>query len=126
MTAEDDPHFAEFWRLYPRKDAKGAARKAWKSALKRGATPAAIIAGVRAYPFSPDPKFQPMPTTWLNQDRFEGVVITAPLTIAASAQSRSSWRDKYEHAEVPYRSFPEQRAIRADEPFTIEGSLFDD
>lgn len=29
--------------------------------------------GLAAYQFSPDPKFQPHPATWLNQDRFRDV-----------------------------------------------------
>lgn len=127
MTAQpsEDPLFVEFWKIYPRKDAKGAARRAFAKACTK-ATAAEIIAGVKRYPFSPDPQFRPMPATWLNDERWTSEDPTTPPTVAAAAQSRSSWRDKYEQPAVPRQSFPEQRAIRADEPFTIEGSLFDE
>lgn len=40
--------FDEFWSIYPRKIAKGAARKAWNAAIKKAA-PLDIIAGVSRY-----------------------------------------------------------------------------
>lgn len=66
---EDSDAFWEFWQEYPRADGKRAARKAYDKALKR-ASAAEIISGLRCYPFSADPKYHPMPTTFINQDRF--------------------------------------------------------
>lgn len=40
--------FESFWEIYPRKVAKGAARKAWNAAIKKAA-PQDIIAGVSRY-----------------------------------------------------------------------------
>ncbi len=68
--------FEEFWRAYPRKVGKGAARKAW------GRVPADVafadlmvaVDGLarrhRALP-AQDRRFTPHPTTWLNQERWD-------------------------------------------------------
>lgn len=57
--------FAEFWEAYPKKVAKGAARKAFKAASKK-AKPSVLIAALSAYNFGPETKFLPHPATWLN------------------------------------------------------------
>lgn len=63
--------FDQFWTIYPRKVAKGAARRAFASACRR-ASPSVIIAALQAYPFDLSrPKFIPHPATWLNGDRWE-------------------------------------------------------
>ena len=59
--------FDEFWAAYPKKAAKPAARKAWRSAVKR-ADVATIMAGLSRY--KPDPQFIANPSTWLNNDRW--------------------------------------------------------
>jgi len=64
-----DP-FDEFWRHYPRKEAKAAARKAWTKAISDADT-GDIIDGLTAYAFSPDPKYRPLPASWLNGKRWE-------------------------------------------------------
>jgi len=66
-TSEPD-RFEEFYDLYPRKVKPDAARKAWKSALKR-ATADQIIEGARrlvADPNLPEKQYIPHPSTWLN------------------------------------------------------------
>lgn len=68
-VSDDDPDFAEFWRAYPRKDDKGHARRAWLKARKIAA-PAQIIAGCHAYRFNENPRFVPLPATWLNGERW--------------------------------------------------------
>jgi hypothetical protein len=67
--SDDDPGFAEFWNNYPRKDDKGHARKAWIKA-RRTTLPAEILAGLRGYNFSENPRFVPLPATWLNGERW--------------------------------------------------------
>lgn len=66
--------FDRFWAIFPRHEAKGAARKAFASALRR-ADVETILAGAQRYrddPNLPDEaRFIPHPTTWLNQDRWE-------------------------------------------------------
>jgi hypothetical protein len=64
-----DPDFCRFWDIYPRKDGKGAARAAWRAALKK-ADPETIITGCVAYQFNLDRKYIPHPSTWLNGERW--------------------------------------------------------
>lgn len=59
--------FDLWWADYPRKDAKDGARRGYAKALKEGATAADLLDGLRRYQFNEDPKFIPMPTTWLNR-----------------------------------------------------------
>lgn len=71
---DDDPDFGAFWSAYPRRTAKGEARKAWLSMLKRGAEPTDVIKAAEEFATrvaSSDPKFIPHPATWLNQERYD-------------------------------------------------------
>jgi len=64
-----DAEFAAFWAAYPRRVAIGDARKAWLAATKKTAVEE-IMDGLRRYEFSPEPKFQPYPATWLRGERW--------------------------------------------------------
>ncbi|WAB09153.1 helix-turn-helix DNA binding protein [Arthrobacter phage Eesa] len=66
------PDFADFWKVYPRKTAKAAALKAWKTALKTATAPE-IIAGAVRYAEDPnrEAQFTAYPATWLNGGRWE-------------------------------------------------------
>jgi hypothetical protein len=68
-AVDDDAEFAEFWSVYPRHVAKGAARRAWKTARKR-ATADDIIAGARRYgaDTTRPPQYTKHPATWLNSE----------------------------------------------------------
>lgn len=70
-------NFDEFWREYPRKVGKGAARVAWSRAIKIAA-PEVIMAALRAQiaagVFRVEPTYQPHPRTWLSQERWEDEV----------------------------------------------------
>lgn len=68
---DPDPRFEQFWNTYPRKAAKGAARRAWSKAV-RIATPDEIIAGAARYAADPhrDASFTAHPATWLNSERW--------------------------------------------------------
>ncbi len=66
--------FDEFWACYPRKVAKGAARRAFAKALKI-ASMEEILEGVARYrqeirQKSTEPQFICHPATWLNQERW--------------------------------------------------------
>ncbi len=65
------PLFDEFWNVYPRREAKATARKAWEKAVKR-ARGEEIIAGAVRYRDDPnrDAQFTAHPATWLNGDRW--------------------------------------------------------
>jgi hypothetical protein len=64
--------FDEFWTIYPRKEGKGAARKAWVKAVK--SLPASeLLPIVRSYSVrvhGTERRFIPFPATWLNQERW--------------------------------------------------------
>jgi hypothetical protein len=66
-----DEHFDRFWDVYPRKVAKGSARKAWQRAL-RAAPPEVIIRGAERYSADKtrNPQFTAHPATWLNAERW--------------------------------------------------------
>jgi hypothetical protein len=94
-NSERDERFEEFWRAYPRKVAKEAARRAFAAA---GVDPELLIAGAKRYAnerAGEDPKFTKHPATWLNKGCWEdeasspnGVVLdgaTGELVVAAPA-----------------------------------------
>jgi hypothetical protein len=61
--------FEDWWQQYPRKKAKGSARKAYAKALKAGATAEQLMNGAMRYAAErteKDPKFTKHPATWLN------------------------------------------------------------
>lgn len=69
----DDKDFIRFWEAYPRRIGKGQARKAWATAIKRGADPEAIVEAAGRFTAArgnQDPKFTPHPSTWLNGERW--------------------------------------------------------
>lgn len=73
---EDTPEFSEFWGIYPRKEAKPAARKAWQKALNSGAEPGRIIEAARKHRHfheleCTEMKYIPHAATWLNGERFD-------------------------------------------------------
>lgn len=60
--------FDKFWDIYPRKVAKGAARKAWRQALKQ-VDSAVIIQGAKRYASerrAQNPVYTKHPATWLS------------------------------------------------------------
>jgi len=69
---DSDPDFERFWATYPRKSAKGTARRAWGKAISKidGDT---IIAGAARYASDPNREetFTAHPATWLNGERWE-------------------------------------------------------
>lgn len=74
--------FDQFWRIYPRRAGKGAARKAWQLALRKVDGAVILEAATRyaADPNQPDDKTKiPHPATWLNQERWEDDPLPAPL-----------------------------------------------
>jgi hypothetical protein len=95
----DTSEFLQFWSVYPRADGKGAARLAFNRALNK-ASFTAIMAGLQAYPFSADIKYIPLPATWLNQERWIGVVVREPPTKIAPPPRRGAWRDAYDRGPM--------------------------
>ncbi len=91
----DNHDFDEFWARYPRCINKDGAKASYLRAIARGANPAAIKAGLEAYPFSGDAAMIPHPTTWLNQRRWEGYTLRQPPSLMVQPD-RSSWMNKYD------------------------------
>jgi hypothetical protein len=71
----DDPDFARFWEVYPRKVGKGAARKAWAKVVKSGVDIERVIEGAVRYRDDPmrrkkDLEYTKTPGPWLNDERW--------------------------------------------------------
>jgi hypothetical protein len=66
-----DSEFNLFWAIYPRKEAKGAARTAFIKACKKASVDA-IIEGAKRFAADPNrqPEFTAHASTWLNQERW--------------------------------------------------------
>jgi hypothetical protein len=75
LHAQDElePAFEEFWKVYPRKVGKVAAKKAFAKAAKEVGC-ALIAVGVQRFahdPYKPAKQFLPHPATWLNEGRWD-------------------------------------------------------
>jgi len=73
VAVVDDAQFEEFWKAYPRRTAKGNARKAFIAALKKIdadtlVTKAGQFAKQQA---GKEPQYIPHPASWLNGERWE-------------------------------------------------------
>ena len=75
--AQERELFNEFWKEYPRRLDKGAAFKAFRSALKRAGFED-ILAGAIKYAKDPfrDSEYTKYPATWLNADSWENEEVT--------------------------------------------------
>jgi hypothetical protein len=84
--------FDEFWSLYPRKEAKQAALKAWRK-VKRDELPA-ILAGLKVATQTEQwqkdgGQFVPLPASWLNGRRWEDEVTPTKHASLPMPQRRS-------------------------------------
>jgi hypothetical protein len=68
-----NPGFATFWKLYPKKVGKGAARRAWKKHLceKQATNIVLAVEAQMAYLTRENGRFVPNPATWLNEHRWD-------------------------------------------------------
>ena len=85
-----DDRFTEFWGTVPRKVGKGAARRAWKKAVKK-VDPQVIIEGMRRYRDDPNraDEFTAHPSSWLNAERWDD----DPLPARGGGQKAPSFLD---------------------------------
>jgi hypothetical protein len=90
MTAFDD-----FWAAYPRKTAKGDARKAWEKAARSEPNLLALCLDALAWQTKQEQwtrdggKFVPYPATWLNREQWsdeDPAVAEAQARLARAAQ----------------------------------------
>jgi hypothetical protein len=119
-----DVDFDQFWLEYPRKEGVSKAKSldAYRKARKTTSA-AEILTGLRAYPFSADPQFQPHATTWLNQRRWHSESNTpAPTVVVPTVTSRSSWLAKYDGTGSSNGLTPAARRARLDasDAFTVD------
>ena len=67
-------HFDEFWKRYPRKVKKQAAEKTYLRKVVAGASPTAILDGLKNYlpvwKARGDPEYTPHASTWLNAEQW--------------------------------------------------------
>ena len=70
---DDQEHFEAFWQAYPRKVAKGAARKAWASAVAK-TSPETVTEAAKAFArqqVGKEEQYIAHPATWLNAERWQ-------------------------------------------------------
>jgi hypothetical protein len=81
------PEFLEFWTLYPRKEAKGNAYKAYNQSIKKVTHKEIIGALKKSLPVmaQKEKEYIPHPATWLNQRRWEDEVTTTRHKIPSPA-----------------------------------------
>ena len=81
-----DAQFETWWQVYPRREAKAAARKAYAKAV-RDTDPDRILVGTGRYRDDPnrDPAFTPHPATWLNAGRWDDEPLPPRLGLRAVA-----------------------------------------
>lgn len=86
-----DPMWIAFYAAYPRKEARGHARKAWLAALRNGADPAAIVEAAERYRDKPGrtAKFTKLPATWLHGECWNDL----PAEPAAAGHARPFWEN---------------------------------
>lgn len=68
----DAPGFEEFWNAFPktRRNGKGAAEKAYRKAIRKpGVTAEQLLKAIKSG-IGVQKGFEPMPATWLNQERW--------------------------------------------------------
>lgn len=72
VSVREAATFEDFWAIYPRRQGRKAAQDAWGKAVK-GMDPGDIIAGAHRYATDPNREdaFTALPTTWLNQGRWD-------------------------------------------------------
>lgn len=89
--AADDPAFEAFYAAYPRHDAPDDALKAWRQVTKAGADPAAIMAGLAAYQFNPNPQYVKLPASWLRAGCWKTPPPAAPRSVPKPDSDNENW-----------------------------------
>jgi hypothetical protein len=101
-TKVDDEEFETFWRAYPRREAKGAARRAYEKARK-SVSAETILQGAERYARErtfEDPKFTKHPATWLNGECW-GDEPRQPHLIAPGAGNGTYGNEAYSRPKGP-------------------------
>lgn len=88
--------FEEFWAAYPRKVAKGAARKAYAKALGKARHDDIMYGLSQQIPEmrAKEPRFVPHASTWLTAERWEDET-EQPSDVQAVSKSDARARERY-------------------------------
>lgn len=84
QSEESDASFESWWREYPRRVGKGAAKVAYEKAILKGLSDQELLEAIRRQAWSLELQYIPHPATWLNQERW------ADDPLAAAPSGRSS------------------------------------
>ncbi|CAA2144299.1 DUF1376 domain-containing protein [Methylobacterium bullatum] len=128
-TGDEDPEgFAEFKSAYPKRNVAFPttyARKRWLEARRRGATPAEIIAGAKAYAAEQErigkagTEFVKTADAWLHQRRWRDYAQTAGEPAPAAEIPLEVWRDRVRAWKARGGHWPwQQRTEPPDDPRT--------
>lgn len=102
-----DADFERFWSAYPRKVSKGAARKAWRLAVRK-VSPDAILSAVLSVTWKHS-EYDPHPATWLNGERWLDVpALTLNQRLALMAEAPPAQAEDYEM----FATFPTSNIVR--------------
>lgn len=102
--------FDLWWESYPRKVAKGSARKAYQTALKKVSADS-LLKLTKAFNFGTDERFIPHPATWLNAERWleaEAATDTTPRMTDEEVHMMFWTKNRYWNADWGPR--PDKRA----------------
>jgi hypothetical protein len=69
-SKQDDPRFEEFWFSYPKKKDKKVARRYWHNLTEQDREAALVRIALKPFKDT-DPKFIPLPSSWINKARWE-------------------------------------------------------
>jgi uncharacterized protein YdaU (DUF1376 family) len=119
VTSAREKPFDEFWKKYPSKVGKGAARSAFEKALKRTCLEE-LMTGLDRYVHKQDDRQWCNPSTWLNQERWSDV----PAQVQPMRRPESEFaRNNREFKEaLEARIFGEKKN---DDTFGSDGPSFD-
>lgn len=101
-AATEPEAFAEWWQAYPRKEGKGAARKAYAKALKK-TTAAVLLAGAVRYRNDPNREdaYTAHPGPWLNAERWDDEPLPArPVTGSTVSRTQGILERAHERAQA--------------------------
>ena len=115
---DESPDFAQFWTAYPRRIAKGEARKAWRQTASirppLGTLLAAIEAQKRTDQWRKDGGiFIPHPATWLRGERWDDETEINAEPVKAWHETASGITGKAQELGIDPQAYPTFPALRA-------------
>ena len=104
--------FARFWEEYPRKVGRSKCLDKFKSLVKRGIPPDAMIAGAERYAAwcgrnNKEPQYIAHPYTWLNQGRWEDELVDDVAPLSEREKERLAAKQKQDEVFEALRALEE-------------------